>query len=401
MATTSTKSMGVVWGRVLAIAAVQSALTVMWVTYNAYLGDLLGGWGFSEAFTAKLVTFEVVLALLMEPIFGILSDKQQQALGSRGPLITLGVILSAATFVLFPIVALLQLPFTWVLPGVAIAWALAMTIFRTPIYVLLLKSAPKSELPLAVSVLMMAGGLMGLIKGNIKEIILGWGPLPAFLVGSITLLAASTFLKFFMPPLQPPAEDQEHSTPPIPWDGIVRTALISLVLAWGTKIFMGNLSGVFGAGAFGSDANWMPLLNLLLALAAIPIAMLWRRWRDYPLLAIALSSLSLMLIILLASPGLAWLYIFVAGLWICAFATVRNGTLPYIFATVPGRWAGFGIGIYFGVSGIANRLFPSIFSPENQAFQGIAGVCALAIAAGLALLPFLPKQSEDLGNEIK
>ena len=164
---------------------------------------------------------------------------------------------------------------------------------------------------------------------------------------------------------------------------------------------MGNFSDVFSQGVFGAETNWMPLLNFLLALAAVPIGWLWRQWRDYPLLAIALSGLSFTLIFLLASPGLAWLYILVAIFWIFAFATVRNGTLPYIFATVPGRWAGFGIGVYYGVSGLANNLFPRIFAPENTAaLQGVVGVCALAIAAGLALMPFLPKASKDLGNEV-
>lgn len=394
--------MGIVWGRVLAIAAVQVALTLMWITYKAYLGDLLGDWGFSEAFTKQLLTFEVILALIMEPIFGLLSDQQQRFLGSRGPLIILGVIASAALFVLFPLVAALNLSLTWILPLVAIAWALAMTMFRTPIYVLLLKSAPTAELPLAISILTMTTGLVGLVRGNIKAIILGWGALPAFLAGSIALLAASTFLKFFMPPLQPPTEDQPPVDPPLPWERLGRTALTAIALAWGTRIFMGNLTGVFNGGLFGAESNWMPLLNLCLALMAVPIAWLWRQWRDYPLFAIALGSLSFMLIMLLAVPGMSWLYVLVAVCWIAAFATVRNGTLPHIFATVPGRWAGFAIGVFFGTTGIANNVFPRLFSPENPpSFLGLVGIVALAIAAILGLLPFLPKltQAQDLSNE--
>ncbi|MGB2926896.1 MAG: MFS transporter permease [Limnothrix sp.] len=400
--TTASASKGIVWGRVVAIAAVQSALTLMWVAYRAYLGDLLGAWGFSEGFTLKLLTFEVVLALIMEPIFGLLSDRQQRNLGSRAPLITLGVILSSAIFVIFPLVAALQLPVRWVLPFVAIAWALAMTMFRTPIYVLLLKSAPAAELPLAISVLTMTGGLMGLVKGNIKEILLGWGAFPAFLVGSIALLAASTFLRFFMPPLQPPPENQPNVTPSLPWDGVIRTVFMAIALAWGTAIFMGNFTGAFSGGVFGTEQPWMPRLNLFLALAAVPVGWLWIKLRPYPLLAIALCSLTLILTLLLAAPNIAWLYIMMALVWILAFAVMQNGTLPYIFATVPGRWAGFGIGVYFGVAGMANNLFPRLFAPENAILpRGVVGVIALAIAALLALLPFLKKKKpEVLSNEV-
>lgn len=381
--------MGIIWGRVVAIAAVQSALTLMWITYKAYLGDMLGGWGFTEDFTVKLLTFEVVLALFMEPVFGLLSDKQQRNLGSRAPLISLGVILSSAIFVVLPLVAVLQLPFRWILPLVAIAWALAMTTFRTPIYVLLLKSAPMAELPLAIAILTMTGGLMGLISGNIKAFLLGLGALPAFLIGSIALLGASTFLRFFMPPLQPPPDDQPVTTPALPWHGVIRTVLMAIALAWGSAIFMNNFSEAFSGEVFGVEQSWMPRLNLLLALAAVPVGWVWIKLRPYPLLAIALGSLTVTLAILFAAPNIAWLYIALALVWIIAFAVMRNGTLPYIFATVPGRWAGFGIGIYYGVSGMANNLFPRIFTPETPILQNIAGIVALAIAATLALLPFL------------
>ena len=404
MATTSTaKSMGIAWGRVLAIAAVQAALSLMWITYNAYLGDLLGNWGFSETFARNLLTAEVLLALVMEPIFGLLSDQQQRFLGSRAPLIVLGVISSAALFVLLPLVAALNISFTWILPLVAIAWSLAMTTFRTPIYVLLLKSAPMAELPLAMAILAMLGGLIGLARGSIKTLILGWGPLPAFLIGSITLLTASTFLKFFMPPLVPPAEDQPKITPAIPWNNLGRTALMAIALTWGPTILTGNLKGIFNGGAFGADTKLMPLLSLGLTLIAIPAAWFARKWNKYPLMAIALGYLSLMLIVLLATPSVAALYVLVAALWIAASAIVKNGTLPHIFATVPGRWAGFAIGVYFGTAGVARNLFPRIFPEGTQSIQGLAGICALAIAAGLAIIPFLPKpnQTEELSNEVE
>lgn len=401
--TTTSKSVGIIWGRVVAIAAVQSALTLMWITYRAYLGDMLGGWGFTKEFTVGLLTFEVVLALFMEPIFGLLSDQQQRTLGSRAPLITIGVILSSAIFVGLPLVAVLQLPFRWILPFAAIAWALAMTTFRTPIYVLLLKSAPAAELPLAIAILTMTGGLMGLISGNIKTFLLSLGALPAFLIGSITLLAASTFLRFFMPPLQPPPDDQPATTPALPWEGVLKTTIMAIALAWGAKIFMDNFTGIFSGEVFGVEQSWMPTLNLLLALAAVPIGWLWIQLRPYPLLAIALGSLAVILAIILASPNIAWLYLALALVWIVAFALMRNGTLPYIFATVPGRWAGFGIGVYYGVSGMANNLFPRIFTPETPLLQNIAGIVALAIAATLALLPFLskPKPVTVSSNEVE
>jgi hypothetical protein len=356
-------------------------------------------WGFTAAFTAKLLFLELLLALVMEPVFGLLSDQQQRTLGSRAPLITLGVILSAGLFVVLPLVALLQLPIRWVVPSMAIVWALAMTTFRTPIYVLLLKSAPAQDLPLAMSVLTMTGGLMGLQKEHVKALLLGMGAFPAFLAGSIALLVASTFLRFYMPPLQPPAETQPAEESPPPWAGIGQTALMAIALAWGTKILMTNLGNVFSGEILGSNPNLMALLNLCLALAAIPIAWLWRQLKDLPLMAIALGVLWVILVILLAAPPIALLYLPVAILWVTAFATLKNGTLPFIFMIVPGQWSGFGIGVFFGVSGLANQLFPPFAPTVNPWLPGLLGLVTLAIATFLAALPFVPTKTLS-GDEV-
>ena len=88
----------VLWRRVWGIALVQGSVTLMWITYRLYLGDLLKGWGFSPEFVVGLLTFEMVLGVVMEPLFGALSDRQQQNLGTRFPLISLGVILAAGFF---------------------------------------------------------------------------------------------------------------------------------------------------------------------------------------------------------------------------------------------------------------------------------------------------------------
>jgi Na+/melibiose symporter-like transporter len=187
----NTFNVGIAWGRVGAIALVQAAITLLWLVYRLYFGDLLAGWGFSEAFTTQLLTVEMVLALIMEPIFGSLSDRQQQRLGSRGPLIVLGIILTAAISIGFPLFAALNLNVGKVLlPSLAIIWALAMTIFRAPIYALLAISASRQGLPLAMGFLMMTGGFTNLLKDPLKPLLLGLGPISCFAIASLGLMSA-------------------------------------------------------------------------------------------------------------------------------------------------------------------------------------------------------------------
>lgn len=383
-----TTAKGIVWGRVWAIAAVQSALTLMWLVYRTYLGNMLANWGFSAEFTTQLLAFEVLLALVMEPVFGLLSDRQQQYLGSRAPLITLGVILSAATFLGLPLLALLQLPLRWVLPAVAIAWALAMTIFRTPIYVWLLKSAPKqAELPLAMAILTMLGSFIAAIKGNIQTFLLTLGTIPAFLLGTIALLGASIFLRYFMPPIEQPATT---STTPLPWRGLVQTTVMAIALAWGSTVFTNVLKSL----------QWgVMTTNLLLAVTAIPVGWLALRYAKYPLMAIALGWLGILLLIFAQITVASWTLIPLLGLWAWAFSTMKNGTLPYIFAVVPGPWAGFGIGVFFGVTGMANQLFPQLFPADQNHLQNIIGIMAWAIATVLALLPSIKANQANPDND--
>ncbi len=194
----------VLWRRVWAIALVQGSVTLMWLIYRLYLGDLFKSWGFSEQFTVGLLTFEMVLGVVMEPLFGALSDRQQRSLGTRFPLIALGVILSAGSFILIPLVFLLPITTAgkFLLPLVAIAWALAMTLFRSPTMVLIGKCAPMNQLPLAMGILSLVGGTIATFRKPISAFLLNLGSLPCFLLGSVVLIGASLFLSRVLPPIE-------------------------------------------------------------------------------------------------------------------------------------------------------------------------------------------------------
>ncbi|MEB3224842.1 MAG: MFS transporter [Synechococcus sp.] len=382
-----TKQINILWQRVMVIAAIQAAITLMWIVYRAYLGRLLGNWGFSEDFTAQLLAVEVCLAVVMEPLFGALSDRQQRFLGSRLPLISLGVILAAAIFIGLPILGVFQLPVRWLLPMVAIAWALAMTMFRTPVYVLLLKSTPsRTELPLALSVLTLVIGVMDLLKPSLQNGLLAVGAFPAFLIGSVTLLTASLGLGRILPSPAVPPEAETPSPSPLPWLGFLQTILMAIAFTWGSAIVLQRWLGLFGSMPLTLGLTVGQGLSLLVTTLAIPVGWLALRWRRYPLLGVAFGWLTVILLLLLGIPTQDGGYVVIAVLWAWAIATVRNGTLPYIFDTIPGDWAGLGIGVFFGVSGLAGLVLSQWIPSEAQLLRSFMGVLCLAIATVLALI---------------
>ncbi|PSN17205.1 MFS transporter, partial [filamentous cyanobacterium CCP5] len=161
MANSSSKS--VLWGQVWGLAAVQGAITLTWVIYNLYLVELLSGLGFPAALATGLLIIENLLAMVMEPLMGAFSDRLQHNVGTQFPLISLGVILAAGLFLAIPTVLFWgQGPLLrWLLPLLMVAWALAMTVFRSPALSLLGRYAFRTNLPQAASVLTLVGGVTG------------------------------------------------------------------------------------------------------------------------------------------------------------------------------------------------------------------------------------------------
>ena len=197
---TDRPSQSVLWAQVWGLATVQGAISLMWVIYNLYLVDLLGEFGFPRSLATVLLIIENLLAMVMEPLMGSLSDRVQQWVGSRFPLVSLGVILAAGIFVCLPIIAFSGVAaLRSLLPLMLVAWALAMTVFRSPAMSLLSRYAFGTKLPQAASILTLVGGVAGSMGPLASTIILGWGPLVAFTLGSGVLLFAAIVLRLAQP----------------------------------------------------------------------------------------------------------------------------------------------------------------------------------------------------------
>src|SRR5207237_10803388 len=84
----------------------------------------------------------------------------------------------------------------WMLLSILIAWALAMTVFRSPAICLLGQYATPAALPQAASLLILSGGLIGAFGPFASKLILGWGPAVTFAIASFVLLVATFVLRF-------------------------------------------------------------------------------------------------------------------------------------------------------------------------------------------------------------
>jgi hypothetical protein len=182
------------WYRIIGLSALQGAISLTWLVYNIYLPKLLVGYGFSPKLAVTLLIVENAIAVVLEPLFGSLSDRAFRWVVTKFGWISIGVIVTAALTILIPTVFVFKDLFsavTWILPGVLIAWAMAMAVFRAPAISLIGRYASASNLPIAMSFLTLVGGLIGAIKPISQDFLLSLGAPVAFTIASIVLLSAT------------------------------------------------------------------------------------------------------------------------------------------------------------------------------------------------------------------
>lgn len=355
-------SIPIVWRTVVGLAGVQSAITLMWLMYRLFLPSLLQRWGFDASFTTSVLILEGILGSLFEPLFGGLSDRQKYLWGTRFPLIMVGVVLSSSLFIIIPVTTLFPKPNSFLvifLPILAVIWALAMTLFRSPILALLGQTAPTSALPLANSLLICWSGIVSAFNPIIsKEIVKNLDPLLIFLMGSVVLVFASVYLQWVSSPPQPSSEDQGFS--PYPTLFLLVFFILGITVAFGLRGMMGSVNTVVKIPSF------MLGLGLFSAIIVLPLGWIASRWSNDLILLISSGFLLLSGFALLTGQSvIQWGGIIIL---IMAVTAVNNGVIPLILSLVSSQRAGLGIGMYFGGFGLGMALF-NVFFPNLALLQ--------------------------------
>lgn len=397
----------ILWAKVVGLALVQGAIALMWVIYNLYLVNLLTQVGVAQSLATALLIVENLLAMVMEPLMGSLSDRLQQQLGTRFPLISLGVILAAGTFISLPLVALggIAAATVWVLPLMLVLWALTMTVFRSPAMSLLGRYAFGSQLPQAASVLTLVGGVAGAMGPLASEQILSWGPVFAFALGSVVLLMAAFVLRLTAPTLTE-ADTPEAAAPlPAASPGISIAAL-AMIFGAGAGVTLGfrSLMLLFSRVLNNQVPNGNPSLVLgtvfvALAVTAIPAGALAVRLGNRRAMIAGLAMLAFVCAAIAAvqQNGVA---IALAILFGGAFSLVSNGTIPFALSLVPTPKAGLGTGMFFSGGAAAASLFGTVAQSLQTLPLGLpslVGIGALVLAG--SCIACAPRRTSALIGE--
>ena len=377
------------WYKILSLSALQGSIVLAWVIYNIYLPKLLVSCGLSASLAITLIIIENAIAFILEPLFGSLSDRAYRWIATKFGFISLGVIITSVISMLIPTIVIFQNLFSaidWILPGVLIAWAMAMTIFRTPAISLIGRYAFTSDLPIAMSFLTLVGGFVGAIRPVVQDFILSLGAPVAFTIASIVLLAATALLRHFDPPMTTNL-GVTTSEPIIP----MKVGLLigtGLGIAWGSRCLLETLPKIIAIHIPQIDAKLMMVfISLTIAISAIPGGLFAAKYGNRRVMLIGLITTSIALLTTVFMPTSLTISIAISLIIIC-FSWVTNGAVPFAIGLFPADRMGLAIGFYFSGFSAGLSSFSSMFNPISTltpllgATLGsigfiLAGVCIL------------------------
>jgi Na+/melibiose symporter-like transporter len=372
------------WTRLSSIVAVQGVMTLTWVIYALYLPKLLTELGFAKELASTILIIEHFLEVAIEPAFGFLSDRQQVTRGNRFPYITIGIVLASSFFLALPIITFFFTPesqLRWLLPILAVLWASAMAIFRSPVLALLTQVTPQPQLPIAVSFLTFIQQLVNSLRFNVFGLILKLGPLFAFAIGSFSLLIAGAFLRKIMPVYVAATPQTPKSISSVSPRKIITIVTTAIAIGFGLRFLFSILPQVF-TSYFGKEfvPQGMLIFSLLLAFIALPAGKLATKIGYLETMMIALITTAMGLTLVVQSLPVAiiiLLLIILAG----SFTTVLNSMMPFVLNLVPSNRAGFGIGCFFGGFGGAISFYDLLINTKADLhLLGIQAMIAFLIA---------------------
>lgn len=219
------------WPRTFLLGFGFLGISVIWALYNAYMPIFLQeDYHLSAKVTGWIMAIDNILAIVLLPFLGALSDRTRTRLGRRRPYILVGSIVAAALFLLIP--AARSSGLLWAMMVTVSLLNLSMALFRTPVIALMPDITAPRFRSQANGIINFMGGVGSLLA------FFGGGPLYEtdnglpFIVGGLVMLGASLLVVLF---IREPAVVEATGT----------ANAKPLSLAASAKELAGNLKDVF------------------------------------------------------------------------------------------------------------------------------------------------------------
>jgi len=172
------------------------SISMLWSLYNTDVPIILQSrYHLSNYLTGWVMNLDNILAIILIPFIGALSDRTRTPIGKRMPFIITGLPLGALFFLLIPVIAYSTLPFA-VLFIVILFMNIAMAISRGPVIALMPDVVPSEERSPANGIINFMGGfgslLVYFVLGKLSSVNRSLG----FAITAV-ILVISTIILFF------------------------------------------------------------------------------------------------------------------------------------------------------------------------------------------------------------
>lgn len=422
----------------LLAAMVPASAELVWVLYNTYVplwlqagnaafsGNLaLHGFGLSAASTGLILTFGNLIALIVNPVVGVLSDSTRSRLGRRKPWYVFPTPFILLTLCLIPYLAQLEIPhvgtgtraLTVFLINLGI-FLFALAIMRGPATVLLYDITPSKYRGMAAALSAIAGGVAGIVGALAAAYLFGISPgLPFWGVSALVgaaILAAATFVR--EPVIQMGAEMDIHVTPvkmlaklkSLPREHFVSTILLIFNTFFSYIAFgqMQAFTSSYGVSVLGFSAGNSSLIYaaggaafILFSFPASAIATKWLKRKTTQIIGILLFIPISLSIHFFANPGTIWILMALLG---ASWALVMVTQEPMMLDSAPSDAL---LGTYSALLQVARTLgfvaSPVLGGWVIQSFSVNYNTIWLVMAGAqlLALLVLLPVSRGEAREE--
>jgi MFS family permease len=385
----------ILWRQVWGLAALVAAIVFSWMAYGFCQPEILTQLGF-VSLSQNLGIIQGLIGAVIEPVVGMVADRVLRKVGSRLPVLIVGVTLAGSIFVLVGYLLSRELPqvIRWVIPLLMTVWTIAMIIFRGPAIAMLRQFAPTQALPQANAILTIVFGLVGALGPIFGLVIRYVGMVATFALGAVVLALGLGLMWSSRPQLviavqQPrteiPADRSLRRTMSIFGVGVGAGLLVNLLLRFCPTLWHQSIPTL-------TPEYIAAIVLLISALTAVPLERLIADWGLQKSMAISLLAIATTIGLGLLHP---WSFF---AFWLILAAGIEMGLLliaqiPWCLGLLPPSQAGIATGCYFGGMGAATAIGSLLLTTNTpiQTYQvAIWTLAAIAIA-----LYFLSRYNHD------
>lgn len=341
------------------------SVTIILAIYNnavpLYLRDL----GLSGFAVAAVMSIDNVFAVILQPIFGIMSDKTNTRYGRRMPYLLLGIPLTAFFFLLVPF-ARTHLIFLML---VVILLNFSMSLYRTPTVALMPDMTPSPLRNRANGVMNLMGGagtvLALVLSGTLFKVSEYYPYAAASLILLICIILIYNFLK--EPPV-PQSEAEQKDTQDSPRDKGQFLSLLFLLLAiffWfagysAIETFFSTYGQVVLKIDKSTSAYLIATVSATFLLVSIPAGILASKLGRKKVIMMGLCLMISVLVLLIFVKSLPAMFVILGAAGVF-WALVTINSYPMVVEMTSSRSIGKLTGMYYFFSMLAAIASPVLY----------------------------------------